>query len=350
MNPLVWALVAAPLLGQAQTALLAGEYFWNTDPGAGNGLPVVAVDGTFGDALEQVLAEAAVLPAPGQHRLGIRVQGANGTWGPVFTTVVEILPGAVSFPAIEVTQGEYFWDTDPGLGNGTPLLALDGSFGDALEAVYADLSGLPGVGAHVLSLRMRDVNNAWGPLVSVVVEVLPGSISFPDVQVTAAEYWVDVDPGEGAATPLIAVDNVFNDAWEALRGGAVPAPVVAGVQVLWTRARDANGQWGPAFGVVVNIDTTITGTVSVPATGADAHPLVLPNPVVSGEGIWVEQRGDALGFEVTVLDSRGRLVSRSTHPAADRTFIALPALPAGMYPVGILMGDAAPRWTSLVVR
>ena len=37
---------------------------------------------------------------------------------------------------VKVTQAEYFWDTDPGAGNGTVLLALDGNLDEAIENLF----------------------------------------------------------------------------------------------------------------------------------------------------------------------------------------------------------------------
>ena len=38
-----------------------------------------------------------------------------------------------------ITEAEYFWDTDPGVGNGTTLLALDGNFDQAIEDLFLSL-------------------------------------------------------------------------------------------------------------------------------------------------------------------------------------------------------------------
>lgn len=62
---LMLLLLGTQLYGQ--TGLLNTEYFWDADPGEGNGTALVAVDGSYGQALEHVLATTSTLPVPGEH-------------------------------------------------------------------------------------------------------------------------------------------------------------------------------------------------------------------------------------------------------------------------------------------
>ena len=84
-------------------------YYWDTDPGLGNGISFVAIDGNFDLSI--------TVPAQGVL-LSLRLKD-------------EDCP-ALSSRTILIQAAEYFWDTDPGVGNGTPLLAFDGSFDQAL--------------------------------------------------------------------------------------------------------------------------------------------------------------------------------------------------------------------------
>lgn len=334
----------------AQTGLLTTEYFWGVDPGEGNGIALVAVDGSYGEALEHVLAETSTLPAPGEYTFSIRALDEDGNWGPVFSTMIQVLPSAVSFPDIQVSQGEYFWDADPGEGNGSTLLALNGDYDNAVEAIGADITQLPAPGMHVLSLRVLDPNNNWSAPFSIMLEVLPGSVSFPDIHVSAAEYWFDADPGEGAGTPMLAMDGSFDGALEAIKGGAIPVPVIAGVNVLWMRAQDDDGGWGPPFGVVVNMDTTITGTVQVPEVFANSSAVVVaPNPTTASAGFRVEQQGEVLPMRIRVIDSQGRVVLDRDYGSRASVDITLNGVATGLYPVGVYCGGKV-TWHSIIVQ
>lgn len=324
------------------------EYFWDTDPGAGNGLPLSAADGAFNAALESLLLQTATLPSVGVHTLGIRVKDQQNNWGPTFTTVVEIGPSAVQVPEIEVTQAEYFWDNDPGEGSGTPMLAFDGDFNSALEAIALETTVLPAEGTHVLHVRSRDVNGAWSLPFRVVVEVMGGTVTFPEIQVAAAEYYVNDDPGPGNGTPMLAADNNFNAALEALRGGGLPVPVTAGVNVLWLRAKDINDAWGPSFGIVVNIDTTITGTVGMEPLSTNDMRLG-PNPARAEEGFTITLDRAAGLVQVHVLDAAGRIVSEQHVQQERRIHVALPGAAPGVYHVGVFV-DGVPHWERLVLH
>ena len=324
------------------------EYFWDIDPGAGNANPMSAVDGAFNDAGEAIFLETATLPAIGAHTLGIRVKDQQNNWGPTFTTVVLVEPPVVTAPEISVTQAEYFWDTDPGQGSGTPMVAFDGDFNSALEAIALETATLPPTGVHVLNVRVKDVNDAWSLPFSVVVEVLGGAVTFPQIRVSACEYYVNDDPGPGLGTPMLAVDNNFDAAFEAIKGGGIPAPVTAGVNVLWMRAKDVNESWGPSFGVVVNIDTTITGTVAI----LDEQPWSMqlsPNPTSDDAGFSIlfdRSIADAL---IRVLDGAGRVILERQVRQERRMDLRIPHAAPGVYHVGLIIGGL-PRWERLVVQ
>lgn len=335
------------LVGQGITA---AEYYWDVDPGAGNGIAMTAVDGNLGDAVESILLETATLPTLGAHTLGIRVRDANNTWGPAFTTVIVVDPSIITAPEINLTLAEYFWDSDPGAGSGIPLLAFDGNFDAALEQLLLETSALPDAGAHVLGLRVRDANNAWGPVFQVVVDVMEGAVSFPDINLTAAEYYLNEDPGPGAGTPMLAGDGTFDGALEVLRGGGIPVPVVAGPNVLYLRARDANNTWGPSFGIVVNIDTTITGTVEVPEFIDDRSVVLLPNPAMNGDGFLV-RLSEAMGeVRVLLVDAGGRQVAEHQFQGGAELHIPLNGLATGIYQVGILPRERRATWRKLLVH
>lgn len=339
------------ILEAPQIQVTQAEYFWDSDPGAGNGTPMLAFDGDFNSALEIVLAETAALPSIEPHTLGIRARDANNAWGPVFSTVIVVEPSLQSVPEILVTLAEFFWDSDPGAGNGTPMVAFDGNFNDAMEQVMVETGALPSVGAHVLGMRARDANLNWGPVFRVVVDVLPGAVSFPQIRITASEYYVNIDPGAGFATPMLATDGNFSDAFEAIRGGAIPTPVVAGVNVLWMRARDPQGTWGPSFGIVVNIDTTITGSVDVPEPALpERNVLLLPNPTDAGQGFtirFMEAPGD---IRVVLIDASGKQVAEHHYNATGDVEVPLHGMARGLYHVGILFQEGRPHWLKLVVH
>ena len=149
---------------------------------------------------------------------------------------------------------------------------------------------------------------------------------------------------------MLAADGAFDNALESIKGGAIPVPVVAGINVLWMRAQDDDGGWGPAFGVVVNMDTTINGTVGVPDVVTTTSSFLLaPNPTTADAGFRIEQQGEVQDIHIRVLDSQGRLVLDQRYGMRSRVDVALNGLAPGLYPVGIYQGDSV-TWYSVVVR
>lgn len=295
------------MAGVLAQGVTQGEYFWGaSDPGAGNGIALTAPEGNFGNAIQTVLANAVPITNEGPALFNLRVREQAGGWGPVFSVVVNGDAPFVTNREIKVTQAEYFWGSDPGVGAGSPMFALDGNLDNAIETIVntaIEVAEEPTV--EVLSIRVRDAENVWGPVFSVVVSIEPAITTSREIKVSAAEYYFNDDPGTGNGTAMLAVDGNFNNAIEALKGGNIPAPIEAGIHVLWMRARDAENQWGPSFGVVVNMDTTITGlnaqingplqfcqgdnlsgiSYSTPATGGSTYVWTTTNgAVVSGQG------------------------------------------------------------------
>jgi hypothetical protein len=70
-----------------------------------------------------------------------------------------------------VVQAECFWDTDPGYGLATPVLATDGSFNSAFEQLTKSGIALPPVGLHVFNIRIKDNTGTWGPIFKNVISV-----------------------------------------------------------------------------------------------------------------------------------------------------------------------------------
>jgi hypothetical protein len=74
------------------------------------------------------------------HLFNIRVRDSENNWGPLFKKAVQLEDIAATSRLLTVKAGEYFWDTDPGYGSATALLAFDGNFNEALENVFTNNS------------------------------------------------------------------------------------------------------------------------------------------------------------------------------------------------------------------
>ncbi|HRB73091.1 T9SS type A sorting domain-containing protein [Flavobacterium sp. WV_118_3] len=158
-------------LAQGQVAISQAEYFWDTDPGYGNGIAIAAADGNFNSSFEKIAASGLNLPGVGLHKFNIRFKDNQNLWGSTFSSVVNV-EASVTEGLVEVVQGEYFWGTDPGYGNGTPIVAADGNFNSAYEKFLSNGVPVPStVGLYVFNIRLKDNQGLWGSTFKNVVSV-----------------------------------------------------------------------------------------------------------------------------------------------------------------------------------
>jgi len=251
---LVFALVifSAVTFGQSQKTIQSAEYFWDTDPGEGNGIAAVALDGSFNEVLETAY-EAALASPPigGLHLFNIRVKDMDGNWGPVYKRTVATEDSPRN---IRITLAEYFWDTDPGEGSATVMVAFDGAFDEALETALKNPLTTPATGGlHLFNVRVKDENGFWGPVFkrTVAIEDAPRNI-----KITLAEYFWDTDPGEGSATAMVAFDGAFDEALETALKNPLTTPATGGLHLFNIRVKDENGDWGPLFKRTVATEDT----------------------------------------------------------------------------------------------
>ncbi len=236
------------------------EYFFDTDPGFGNGVsvsitPAVSISGFSFSADITSLSS-------GFHTLYIRAKDANGNWSmPYSRPFYKVsLPAALS----NVDKLEYFFDVDPGFGNGvsvsiTPAVSIPGF------SFSADITSLS-TGFHTLYVRGKDANGNWS---------LPYSRPFYKVTVPVAlsnvdklEYFFDADPGFGSGT------NVPITAGTSIANLAVTVPVTGlseSSHKLTFRARDTSGNWSivaiKTIGVCNHPTTTVSAASSVTSGG-----------------------------------------------------------------------------------
>jgi ABC-type uncharacterized transport system auxiliary subunit len=324
------------ILTQREIKVTTGEYFWDTDPGQGSGNAMVAFDGAFDSAVETAYQSNISVPGSlGVHTFNLRVRDAENNWGPVFRVIINIDPNILTQREIKVTAGEYFWDADPGQGSANPMVAFDGAFDDAIETAYQSNIAVPGLmGVHTFNARVRDAENNWGPVFTVIINVDPSILTQREIKVTAGEYFFDTDPGDGNATAMVAFDGAFDTALETIIGGGIP-PVTIGMHVLYMRARDAESNWGPKFGIVVNVDTTIVTEVpevhnSIPRVA------VYPNPFRDAITIEINSDGN-MTSDIRITDITGRVVTE-VKSVVGKTTIAGSYFAPGIYFATIVNG------------
>lgn len=258
----------------AQTTIAQAEYFWDTDPGQGNASALFANDQVFNSALEGFNESGIPLPTTGGlHTFNVRVKASDGQWGPIHKQVVA-LPTVAA--VITLAEAEYFWDVDPGQGNGSDFSSADGTFNATLENIEQSSIALPqGNGLHKFCVRVKDSNGIWGPTHTQIVYRDNALLANAAVTTIAqAEYFWDNDPGQGGGTTFPAEDQNFDASIEKILQSGIPIAQPVGLHVFNARVKDNFGVWGPVHKQVIYIETTLA------SEHFDASKLIVyPNPV-----------------------------------------------------------------------
>ena len=209
------------------------EYFIDADPGIGLATPINI--GASGNVVSFTTIIPAASLTQGFHILAIRTRNADGQWSLFETRAFYINNSATDAAAI--TAAEYFIDSDPGTGNGTAINI--GSSGNTVTfTALVPTTSLAG-GFHTLAIRTRNTDGEWS-----LFETRPFYISSQTTDmgiITAAEYFIDTDPGVGNGSSL-AINSPGNTVNQMFIAN-VPAGTSNGQHRLAIRTRDANGIW-----------------------------------------------------------------------------------------------------------
>ena len=153
--------------------IAAAEYFIDIDPGRGNGISISPFDGSFDGIEERVQATINTTGLSlGRHTLFVRMKDSEGNWGP--NRGISFTIGQTTGPLSNfIAAAEYFVDSDPGKGNGTPMIVTDGAFDATSEEVEGTFNTTGfSIGDHLIYVRMHDVQGRWGEADSELVTVL----------------------------------------------------------------------------------------------------------------------------------------------------------------------------------
>ena len=131
------------------------EYFFDNDPGHGNGISVNLTGSSDTIEFTSVINTSSL--TQGIHKLGFRVKNNDGSWGLNETRSFYIFPVPVDLP--NVRGIEYFFDNDPGPGNATTL-NFDSAVSTFTGNLLLPIGALP-VGNHQLVIRVKNTDNTW---------------------------------------------------------------------------------------------------------------------------------------------------------------------------------------------
>ena len=212
--------------------ITAFEYFFDTDPGIGLGTAVTPAPSPIITDFNLPISTAA-LPS-GFHTLYIRGRNTGGEWTHTHFRNFYVVPPP---PTVDITQLEYFVDTDPGFGAATQVTGITPS--PVLTNIPIDITAAAFTpGFHTLYVRGKNGAGEWTHTHFrnfYVVSILPSA------DISQIEYFVDTDPGVGAATqvtgltPSATITNLAID--------ITASAYSVGFHTLYVRSKNSLDEW-----------------------------------------------------------------------------------------------------------
>ena len=166
----------------AQNIITAAEFFVDTDPGAGSATPITVT--TPGSTVNFTATIPTTSLAAGFHFAAIRIRTDNGKWG-LFEVRGFYISTATANVA-DINAAEFFVDTDPGVGNGTPVTITPGPNPTFVATVPTTLL-TPGF--HFVAIRTKDLNNKWSLYEARGFYISTSTTNVPNI--SAAEFFVE---------------------------------------------------------------------------------------------------------------------------------------------------------------
>ncbi|MCB4808176.1 T9SS type A sorting domain-containing protein [Tamlana sp. 62-3] len=208
--------------------IASAEYFFNTDPGVGNATPLAV----SGSSINQNVSIATTGLSAGIHKLYVRVVNSNGTWAFYDKQIFYMNPNKTNTASI--ASAEYFFDTDPGVGNGEALSVSGNTISQNYSIATNNLQG----GMHNLYIRTVNTDGTWSLYDKQVFSISEGFSN--SALITAAEYFFDVDPGLGNASPIAISDTQNLDSNFEID---VPTDIGGGDHYLYVRVKSTDDTW-----------------------------------------------------------------------------------------------------------
>ena len=124
----------------------------------------------------------------------------RGTMKKLFLFAFAVVFASLANAQPNITAVEYFFNTDPGPGLGTPILVTEGP---TIDIVNFDIPTTSlSIGWHTVHVRTKDSNNVWGFYESRKIYVREPPPPIVVEPITAMEFFYNTDNGHGTGTAI----------------------------------------------------------------------------------------------------------------------------------------------------
>ena len=208
------------------------EYFYDTDPGVGKGIAIPGIAGTDSVIASKTISTAGL--TTGFHNLFVRFKYNNGQWSMQEPRIVYVIPSVTQESLHQIIGAEYFFDTDPGKGNGVSLGAINQADSISLSKAISAIGISKGF--HNLYVRTKDNAGVWSMPESRMAYVQSEKSVYLLSPVTKVEYFIDQLPV--SSTGLSGIKVTKSDSISLV--AQVPTTnLTPGFHTLYFRAQDS---------------------------------------------------------------------------------------------------------------
>ncbi len=150
--------VQAPTTNGIPKNIVAAEYYLDSDVSGVGGSPTAGMF-TPGMAINEAFTIPTTGLTEGLHVLHIRVKDADDTWSLYNRAYFYTHSSNSNATATPIMAAEYFFDTDPGVGDATDIAVAQGFNID--EDLVIQVPSTMVNGDHYLYLRVQNQDNTW---------------------------------------------------------------------------------------------------------------------------------------------------------------------------------------------
>ncbi|KJD36466.1 hypothetical protein PW52_04745 [Tamlana sedimentorum] len=295
--------------------IVEAEYFFNEDLGIGNGSSLT-VNSNTGELTQTFSIPITTLPV-GFNSLYIRTKTSDNQWSLYDRENFYI----VSLNNYTVKAAEYFFNTDPGVGNGNAI-SINDNDGNLTQLFTIPTDELLD-GFNSFYLRTQDNANHWSLYDRKLIYIKNYNLT-PD-EVIAAEYFIDEDLGIGNGTPF----NFVNPSESTQMLSINTNNLEEGEHMFYIRVQDSNGDWSIYDSALFTIDASLSTKNSILSSVS-----LYPNPVKNELNIKIPNHINIK--ETKIYNNVGQKVYQSLN---NNSKLNLKHLESGMY-ILILHTDA----------
>lgn len=209
------------------------ECFFNTDPGFGNATAITANANT-GSVTQTVLIPVNSLT--GFNSFYVRAKNNLGIWSLYDKRIFYVVNLATGTSPTNIVAAEYFINTDPGFGNAMPI-AVNTNTGILTQVLSLPIGSLQGF--NTLYIRTKDDLGIWSMYDRRLFYIRKDTgIVIPDI--TAAEYFYDVDSGFGNGTAATLIPTANPDKYIV---ELATTDITCDFHDFYIRLKNTDGKW-----------------------------------------------------------------------------------------------------------